>query len=105
MKTHQREILIYYHHNSSDHRRTVAHAKGLTKHLKTFAFGQTPSTNTSWQMILRALDAHPKELLNKAHPFYQRHIRGREFDIAIRGNRAGISTQPPDIYQLMEVPT
>ena len=74
-------------------------------------------------MILRALDAHPKELLNKAHPFYQRHIRGREFDktswlnvlarnpelikapIAIRGNRAVICTQPTDIYQLMEVPT
>ncbi len=123
MKTHQREILIYYHHNSSDHRKTVAHAKGLTKHLKTFAFGQTPSTSTSWQMILKALDAHPKELLNKAHPFYQQHIRGREFDkvswlnilarnpelikapIAIRGNRAVICTQPTDIYQLMGVPT
>lgn len=122
MKTHSREILIYYHPDSSDHRKTVAHAKGLTNHLKTYAFGQTPSTSTSWQTILKSLDVHPKDLLNKAHPFYQQHIRGREFNktswlnilaknsemikapIAIRGNRAILCSNPTDIYKLLELP-
>ncbi len=120
MKTHRREILIYYNPDSSSDRRTVAHAQGLTNHVKTFSFNQTPSTDMSWQRILKTLDVHPKDLMNKAHPYYQEHIRGREFDkeswlkvirynpelikapIAIRGNRAVLCKSPTDIYQLME---
>ena len=120
MKTHRREILIYYNPDSSSDRRTVAHAQGLTNHVKTFSYSQTPSTGMSWQRILKTLDVHPKDLMNKAHPYYQEHIRGREFDkeswlkvirynpelikapIAIRGNRAVLCKNPTDIYQLME---
>lgn len=120
MKTHRREIQIYYNPESSSDRRTIAHAQGLSIHIKTYSFDKTPSTGTSWQMILSSLDVHPKELLNKAHPYYQQHIRGRDFDreswikvlrynpelikapIAIRGNRAIICTNPTDIYKLIE---
>lgn len=119
MKTHQREILIYYNPESSADRRTVAHAHGLTRHIKTYKFGQTPSTNTSWSQIIGKLDLHPKDLMNKAHPYYQEHIRGREFNrqgylkilsrnpdllkapIAIRGNRAVLCNCPTDIYRLI----
>lgn len=121
MKTHSREILIYYNPESSADRKTVAHAKGLVPHLKTYSFAQAPSTGTSWQQILKALDRDPKELLNKAHPYYQEHIRGREFDdecwvkviqnnpdllkapIAIRGSRAILCATPTDIYKLTEL--
>lgn len=120
MKTHQREILIYYNPDSSADRRTIAHAQGLTKYVKSFSYSKTPSTNMSWQQILKTLDMHPKDLMNKAHPYYQAHIRGKEFDkeswlkvirynpelikapIAIRGNRAILCNSPTDIYQLME---
>ncbi|MEM9920863.1 MAG: ArsC/Spx/MgsR family protein [Bacteroidota bacterium] len=119
MKTHQREIMIYYNPDSSADRKTVAHAQSLTPHIKSYSFGRTPSTGTSWQMILKALDLHPKEILNKAHPYYQAHIRGREFDneswvkvlrynpdlikapIAIRGKKAILCTNPTDIYKLL----
>jgi len=120
MKTHQREILIYYNPNSSSDRKTIAHAKSMSRHVKAFAFDRTPSTSTSWQMILKSLDVHPKELLNKAHPYYQKNLRGREFGktgwlnvlqynpelikapIAIRGNRVILCTNPTDIYKLTE---
>jgi len=122
MKTHQREILIYYNPESSADRKTVAYAQSLAPHVRSYAFGKTPSTGTSWQMILKSLDLHPKELMNKAHPYYQKHIRGREFDeeswinvlrynsnlikapIAIRGNRAILCTTPTDIYRLIKQP-
>ena len=118
MKTHQREILIYYNHDSSNDRKTVAHAQGVVNHVKAYSYKQAPSTNTSWQQILQALGMHPKELLNKAHPYYQENIRGREFDkeswlnvlkynpelikapIAIRGERAILCTNSTDIYKL-----
>jgi arsenate reductase len=118
MKTHKREILIYYNPESSSDRKTVAHAQSVVPHVITYAFGMTPSTTTSWHMILKALDMHPKEILNKANPYYQKHIRGKEFDddswcnilkynsnlikapIAIRGHRAILCSNPTDIYKL-----
>jgi arsenate reductase len=118
MKTHDREILIYYNPESDSHRMTVAHARSLVPHLKTYAFGQTPSNGTSWQQILHAIGLEPKALLNKAHPYYQQHIRGRDFDeecwvkifqynpdlikapIAMRGRRVILCLTPTDIYRL-----
>lgn len=118
MKTHQREIMVYYNPESGSDRKTVAHAKGMIMHLKTYSYSKTPSTGTSWQQIITALDVHPKELLNKAHPYYQANIRGRDFDregwinvlrynpelikapIALRGNKAIVCHSPTDIYRL-----
>jgi len=120
MKTHKREILIYYNPESSADRRTVAHAKGMVPHLRSYAHGSTPSGGTSWLQIIRSLDLHPKELLNKAHPDYQKNIRGKEFDeegwisvikynpqmikcpIAMRGNRVVLCSTPTDIYRLID---
>jgi arsenate reductase len=118
MKTHQREILIYYNPDSSNDRKTVAHAQSLVQHVRTYTFDKAPSTGTSWQQIIKALDMHPKALLNKAHPYYQANIRGRDFDdqgwldviknnpalikapIAIRGDKAILCTSATDIYRL-----
>jgi len=118
MRTNQREIMIYYNPESNSDRRTVAHARGMSPHIKTYAHTKSPSTGTSWQMILAALDVHPKKLLNKAHPYYQENIRGRDFDeegwimvisnnpdlikapIAVRGRNAVICNSPTDIYKL-----
>ncbi|MCB0634607.1 MAG: hypothetical protein R2824_35540 [Saprospiraceae bacterium] len=120
MKTHYREIMIYYNPDSSSDRKTVAHAQSVSRHIKTYAYKCTPSTGTSWHQIIQALGKHPKELLNKAHPYYQEHIRGREFDdeswinvirynpeilkapIAVRGRRAIVCSTPTDIYKLMD---
>lgn len=120
MKTNERELLVYYNPESGAHRRTVAYAQTLSRYVRAFSFDQAPSTETSWQQILHALNLDPKELLNKAHPYYQQHIRGREFDekdwikviqnnpdilkapIAIRGKRAILCLNATDILQLIE---
>jgi arsenate reductase len=118
MKTHRREILIYYNPDSSNDRKTVAHAQSLAPHIRTYAFDKAPSTGTSWQQIITALSLHPKELLDKSKPYYQQHIRGREFNeqdwlnviinnpsllkapIAVRGDRAIMCSNATDIYKL-----
>lgn len=120
MITHEREILIYYNPESTSDRRTIAYAQSVVPHIKTYSFSQAPSNGTSWQQIILALGVHPKELLNKAHPYYQQHIRGREFDdeswikvlrfnpelikapIAMRGAKAIICATPTDIYKLSD---
>ena len=118
MKTHQREILIYYNPENRADRQTVAIAQSVSSHVRSYAYGRTPSTETSWKRILQALECHPKDLLNKAHPYYQMHIRGREFDdeswikilrfnpdlirspIAMRGRKAVVCKTPSDVYRL-----
>lgn len=120
MKTNQRELLIYYNPESSAHRRTVAYAQSLSRYVRAYSFEQAPSTETSWQQILQALGMPPKELLNKAHPYYQQHIRGCEFaeacwlkviqnnpdllkaPIAIRGKRAILCLNATDILKLID---
>ncbi len=120
MRTHHREILIYYNPESSNDKKTVAHAQSLAPHVKTYSFDKAPSTGTSWQQIINRLNLRPKDLLNRAHPYYQAHIRGRDFDeegwlnvikhnpalikapIAIKGNKAVLCTSATDIYKLMK---
>ncbi|MEL7020468.1 MAG: ArsC/Spx/MgsR family protein [Bacteroidota bacterium] len=122
MKTHQREILIYYNPDSSADRRTVAHAKGMVPHIRSYAHHRSPSGGTSWHQIIRSLGMHPKEMLNKAHPDYQKNIRGKEFDeegwmnilrhnpqmikypIAVRGRKAVLCSTPTDVYRLVDNP-
>ncbi len=120
MKTNKREILIYYNPESRSDRLTLAYAKSVSPHVRSYAYGQTPSTETSWRTIMEALNCHPKDLLNKAHPYYQDHIKGREFDeeswvkilrfnpeiikspIAMSGRKAVVCTTPSDVYRLVE---
>jgi len=117
MNTHPREILIYYNSTSSSDRKTIAHAQCTGFKIRSYCHNQSPSTATSWRDILIKLDRHPKEILNKAHPYYQSNIRGKEFDaegwlnvikhnpdmikapIAINGKKAMLVETPTDIYK------
>ena len=118
MITNKREIMVFYHPASMSDRKTVAYAYTMSKHVKALDFDQWQTTGRSWQAILGSLDMHPKELFNKAHPEYQRILKGKELDdegwlkvlshyphlirkpIAVCGNKAVFCKTPTDIYRL-----
>ena len=118
MKTHEREIMIYYNSQSSAGKKTIAYAQSTGQKVITYEFGKSRSTTTNWTMLLTSMGKHPKELLNKAHPYYQANIKGREFNmhgwlnilqrnpelikhpIAIKGTKAILVETPTDIYKL-----
>ena len=118
MRTHRREILIYYNSSSSSDRKTIALARSTGHRIITYEHHKANSTTTGWRLLLKSLDKHPKELMNKAHPFYQNNIKGKEFNmhgwlnilqnnpdlikhpIALKGKRAIICQTPTDIYRL-----
>lgn len=121
MKTSKREITIYYNPESSSDRKTVAYAQSLSRYVKAYSYKQTPCRGTTeWCKVLTALKMHPKDLMNKAHPYYQDNIRGREFDeegwlnilrtnpelirapIAIRGEHVVLCLTPKDVYRLAQ---
>ena len=119
MKTHPKEILIYYNASSSSDRKTIAHAQSTGSKVRTLEHSKSRSTTTYWKVLLKSLDRHPKELLNKAHPYYQANIKGREFNmhgwlnilqnnpglikhpIALKGTQAIVCQTPTDIYRLI----
>lgn len=110
---------MYYNEGSRTDRMTLAYAQSVVSHIKSYTFEKAASTVTTWQQILQALALHPKELLNKAHPYYQENIRGRDFEepdwinvlkfnpelirgpIAIRGDKAVFCLTPTDIFKLI----
>ena len=118
MRTNPREILIYYNPESSSDRKTVAYAKSISRHLKTFSHSAAQVTTTGWKDLLIKMDLEPKKLFNKALPEYQSNLRGKELDdegwlevirhnthllrspIAVRGNKAVLCDTPTDIYRL-----
>lgn len=120
MKTHQREILLYYNPESGAGKRTVGHAMAISDHVRPFTFDKIPSTSTSWQQILEALHMHPRELMNQDDPEYVEKFRDKEFDeegwlnvlrenlhllrapIAVRGKEAVLCERPTDIHKLID---
>ncbi len=118
MNSHPREITIFYNSTSDTDRKTIALASSMSKPIKSFDHSKNTTSSTVWQMIIHNLDRSPKMLLNRADPYYQANIRGRDFDeegwinilqknpglikspIAISGNRVIVVETPTDIYKL-----
>lgn len=118
MRTHSNEILVFYNPNSSRARKVLALARTLSQNIKEVEYHKTPLTTTIWQQLLFSLNLRPKDLMNRAHPYYQENIRGRDFNvegwlrilmknpdiikapIVVKGSKAILCNNPTDIYRL-----
>lgn len=119
MKSHSREIILYYNPQSSAGKMTAAYAKSLSNNVIIYSFEDAPPTETGWRNIIDMLDMHPKEMLDKSQEYYQNEIRGKDFDdegwlhiikrnpqlikypIAIRGRSAVFCHTPTAILKLV----
>ena len=118
MKTHQNELLVYYDPKSTVAKKVLAYAKSVSTHVKEVEYHKNPFTPTLMRSILKSLNMEAKELLNKADPYYQANIRGRDFDaegwlniliknpdlikapIAVHGQKVVLCTNAMDVYRL-----
>jgi len=118
MKTHPNEILVYYDRETSVGKKVLALARSVSNHVKEIEYKKNNITPSLMKGLLKQLDLRPKDLLNRAHPFYQKHIQGGDFDsegwlniliqnpelirspIVIRGKEAVLCDNPTDIYKL-----
>lgn len=119
MKTRANEILIMYDAASTKARQTLALVHTLSQHVQEWDFSNKPLTATQWKALLDQLDLEPKQLLDKSIPYYQEHIRGREFDdegwlnvirrnthlimgpIVVHGNRAVLCKTPTAVFSVV----
>ncbi len=118
MKNHPNEMWLFLDCESSTHKKTRALAKSITPNINEFPFQHNKLSKLRWAEILDMLAMKPKELLNKAHPKYQKEIAGHEYDddgwleiirnnpcmikgpIAIMDGKAVLCINPNDIFKL-----
>lgn len=118
MKIHPSELYFYHSPSQTVDKQTKAYAKSLTKFVNEIDVMKEKITSTQWDQILNLLALRPKDLLNRAHPDYQQHIAGKDWDdegwlnilannahlikcpIAIFKNKAILCITPSDILKL-----
>lgn len=118
MKTHPSELYFYHSPAQLVDKQTLAYAKSISPFVNTIDLSKERLTATQWNMLLVKLNLRAKDLLNRAHPDYQRFIAGKNWDdeswlnilikspnlikapIASLRNRAILCITPTDILKL-----
>ncbi|WP_425638686.1 arsenate reductase family protein [Algoriphagus yeomjeoni] len=118
MKTHPSELYFYHSPAQPVDKQTLAYAKSISKFVNSIDLTKERLTATQWHSLLTKLNLRAKDLLNRAHPDYQRFIAGKNWDdeswlnilikspnlikapIATLRNRAILCTTPTDILKL-----
>ena len=70
-------VLLYNSDNAKD-RKTLAYALTITKKVNRQELNSVRISDTLFRMLLERLNIDGKKLLNKADPYYQENIKGRD---------------------------
>ena len=80
LKPKEHDFLIFCDPESELGKKTIAIAKArqTTVNIQNLSLNE-PST--TWiSLILNELGKNAKDIMNKAHPYYQEHLRGHDYD-------------------------
>lgn len=113
-----RELTLVYDSTTSEGRKALAYAFSLSSKVNRQDVSEVKLSTTFVRQVVKALQLRPKDLLNRADPYYQQHVRGRDLNmegwldvlarnprllkgpIALLGDRAVLCEPPSLIYQL-----
>ncbi|MCB0515227.1 MAG: ArsC/Spx/MgsR family protein [Chitinophagales bacterium] len=119
LKTTTKEILVYYDANTSLGKKVLALAKSLTPHVKAIEYHKSPLTLSHLRELIDKTGLRPKDWLNRANPYYQQNLRGKDFDdeswlniithnpdlirapIVMNGNTAFICDNATDVLKII----
>jgi arsenate reductase len=115
-----KELTLVYDSNTSEGRKALAFAYTLASKVNRQDVAEVQLSTTFVRQVLKQLNLRPKDLLNRAHPYYQANLRGRDLDaegwlqvvahnpdmlkapIALRGDKAVLCEPASLIYTLTE---
>lgn len=118
MHLSSKELTILYNEKNERDRKTLSYAHIITNKINKQELGSVRVSGTMFQVFVNALKKDPKKLINKADPYYQKNIRGKNFSInewfkmiinhpnllkaplAMYDNKAVICHTPTDILRL-----
>lgn len=115
-----KELTLVYDSSTSEGRKALAYAVSIAPKVNRQDVSEVSLSTTFVRQVLKQLNLRPKDLLNRAHPYYQLHLRGRDLDaegwlnvlthnpallkapIALHGDRAVLCEPASTIYRLSE---
>ncbi|TNE81523.1 MAG: glutaredoxin [Bacteroidetes bacterium] len=72
--------VLFYNSQDPLGKKTRAYAESSSHKLNTQDLSFANLSSTTLRVILDSLGLSAKDLMNKAHPFYQSQLRGKEYD-------------------------
>lgn len=116
-----KELTLVYDSTTSEGRKALAFAYSLATKVNKQDVSSVSLSTTFLRQVLKQLNLRPKDLLNRAHPYYQANLRGRDLDtegwlqvlahnplmfrapIALHGNRAVLCEPASLIYTITDI--
>jgi arsenate reductase len=121
LKIHDHEMVLLYDRESRKGKQTLAYLIGLTPNVRDIDLMKESLSPSYWKEILKRLALRPKDLMDKSNPYYQEHIRGRDFDteswlkvlsrnpalircpIVLSGKKAMLGDNPSDVLKITTI--
>ena len=118
MHYNQNELVLLYNSERAKDRKTLAYALTVTSKINRQDLNAVRLSDTMLVMMLDRLGMDCKSLLNKADPYYQTYIRGKEMDpgdwysvvkhrpsllrapVALYRGKAIVCETPTDVYKI-----
>jgi len=115
-----KELTLVYDSTTNEGRKALAYAYSLATKVNKQDVSAVSLSTTFVRQVLKQLNLRPKDLLNRAHPYYQANLRGRDLDaegwlqvvahnpmllkapIALHGDKAVLCEPASLIYTLTE---
>ncbi len=77
LNTH--ELTLVYDSSTEAGKKALAYAYTLSPKVNRQDIREVRLSSTFVRQVIKQLNLRPKDLLNRSDPYYQQHVRGREF--------------------------
>ncbi len=75
-----KELTLVYDGSTFEGKKALAYAYSLAPKVNKQDVNEVQLSTTFLRQVIEQLNVRPKDLMNRAHPFYQTHVRGRDYD-------------------------
>lgn len=118
LKLKKDELTLFYNSKENNGKMTLAYSTTLKTKVNRQDISSGELSSTVIKNLINSLGIKPKHLLNKAHPYYQENLAGKDFDdwgwlniiqknpflikapIAYYNDQAVLCETPTDIFKL-----
>jgi len=119
LKLNNKEFTLFYDSKNNLGKQTLAYSKTLSQKINKQDLNKTKLSMTVLRILINTMGIKAKSLMNKSHPYYQKNLKGKNFDendwltilqqnlhlikapIAYTKNKAILCETPTDVFKML----